>query len=488
MTKHDRKCLSPLKPLTVLKKSLQRTLPASTLLLLLTACGAAPDDHASADGRGIYGRDRIVNPPKPYYDALLSERMELASSGALGSATEQTLWLNFQGATVKQGYGRSESFLPCATSAKIPAAGLAAKDQLEVARQVAQFYADAGVKLAITLDQPSTGDFTTMHVGGSYANLGCPGGSSVAGIAPFDPGNANPNDVGFVFVRSKDLKYLARTIAHESAHSFGLDHTNNKVDLMYPTDSTLQTAFTVGDTDEGIAQDGPVLLQHALGSGVATVSGTPVASTSLPPVVSPATQNPVKGFPNIPTNLPVLPGLGNLGGLNTIINGLPASINVALSCVVPAVIQGAIPMAVQLPNSSSALIALTVLQAASMAQNNGALNMASLIGLVSGVPNVNQILTIAGIVINASQCMGQIAPISILGITATMPGQLPTSLNVPQILGMQGITNPSQLIALLPQYAQVIAANGQSVNTQALMSLVMIAIAQQYQGMSFATP
>jgi hypothetical protein len=145
-------------------------------------------------------------------------------------------------------------------------------------------------------------------------------------------------------------------------------------------------------------------------------------------------------------------------------------------------------MAVQLPNSSSALIALTVLQAASMAQNNGALNMASLIGLVSGVPNVNQILTIAGIVINASQCMGQIAPISILGITATMPGQLPTSLNVPQILGMQGITNPSQLIALLPQYAQVIAANGQSVNTQALMSLVMIAIAQQYQGMSFATP
>ena len=89
---------------------------------------------------------------------------------------------------------------------------------------------------------------------------------------------------------------------------------------------------------------------------------------------------------------------------------------------------------------------------------------------------------------NASQCMGQIAPISIPGITAVMPGQLPTSINVAQIMGMQGITNPSQLIALLPQYAQVIAANGQSINTQALMSLVMIAVAQQYQGISFPTP
>jgi len=458
------------------------------LLLVLASCGAAPDDHTSADARGSYGRDKIVNPPKQYYDALLADRMELAGSGALGTTTEQTLWLNFQGATVKQGYGRSESFLPCVASIKIPSAGLAAKDQLDVARQVAQFYADAGVKLAITLDQPSSGDFTTIHIGGSYANLGCPGGSSVAGIAPFDPSNANPNDVGFVFVRSKDSKALARTIAHESAHSFGLDHTNNKIDLMYPTDSASQKSFAVGETDTGITQDGPILLQNALGSGTATVSGTPVASNSQPPVINPPTQNQVKVFPNIPANLPTLPGLGNLGGLSSIVNGLPATINVALSCVLPAVINGAIPMSVQMPGSSTALAALTVLQAATVSQNNGALSMTSLISLVSGVPNVNQILTIAGIVMNASQCMGQIAPISIPGITAVMPGQLPTSINVAQIMGMQGITNPSQLIALLPQYAQVIAANGQSINTQALMSLVMIAVAQQYQGISFPTP
>jgi hypothetical protein len=458
------------------------------VILLLASCGAAPDERSSADARGTYGRDRAVTPPKAYYDALLADRMELASSGALGNQSMQTLWLNFNGATVKQGYGRSESFLPCTSKAKIPASGLSSSDQLDVARSVAQFFADAGVRLAITIDQPSTGDYTTMHIGGSYASLGCPGGGSVAGIAPFDPSNANPNDVGFVFVRSKDLNTLARTIAHESAHSFGLDHTDNKLDLMYPTDSALQTAFTVGNTADGSSQDGPALLQTALGSGSATVSGNPVASVTQPPVIKPPLQNQVKAFPNIPGSLPALPGLGNLGGLSTIVNGLPATINVALSCVLPAVINGAIPMAVQLPNSSTALSALTVLQAATMAQNNGTMNMLNLIGLVSGVPNVNQILTIAGIVINASQCLGQITPISIPGITATMPGQLSTSVNVAQILGMQTITNPSQLIALLPQYAQVIAANGQSVNTQALMSLVMMAVAQQYQGISFPTP
>ena len=480
-----------MRPLLIcdMKKTLTKTAFIAALASLMFACGAEPDGHTSgADGRGISGRDKIAIPPRAYYDALLTDRMELASSGALATAIEQVLWINFRGASVEQGYARGQSFLPCNPLTKIPASGLSAREQQSVTTEIAQFYSNAGVRIHLTLEEPTSGDYTTMHVGGSYANLGCPGGASVAGIAPFDTANANPNDVGFVFVKSKDMHALARTIAHESAHSFGLDHTKNKSDLMYPTDSPSQTAFSIGDTDAGVSQDGPSMLQAALGSGSATISGNPVAATTQPVVVAPTPQNNVTNLPNIPAGLPAIPGLASLGGLSAIASGMPAHSGISLGCVLPSVLSGAIPASAPLPNSTGALAVLTVLQSASMSQNSGVISTANLIGLLAGVPNVGQILTLAGIGLNTSQCLSKITPISIPGITAIMPGQLSSGINVAQILGMQSVSNPSQLIALLPQYAQVIGANAQGANAQSLMSIVMIAVAQQYQGMSFPTP
>jgi hypothetical protein len=70
--------------------------------------------------------------------------------------------------------------------------------------------------------------------------------------------------------------------------------------------------------------------------------------------------------------------------------------------------------------------------------------------------------------------------VSLPGITANLPGQLQTGINIAQILAMTNVSNPGQLIAMIPQYAQIIGANNQGANAQALMTLVLMGVAQQY--------
>jgi hypothetical protein len=214
-------------------------------------------------------------------------------------------------------------------------------------------------------------------------------------------------------------------------------------------------------------------------------SGTPIVPTvAIPQIKIPALNN-IPGFAGIPASIPGLAGLGNLGNINSLMSGLPANVNQSLSCVIPAVINGAIPNGVTLPNAPGALGALTVLQSATMGKYSGVMSMANLLMMASGVPNISQILMLAKISIGVGSCLNQIVPISIPGITAQMPGQLSTGINVSQILGMQGITNPSALIAMIPQYSQALGTLNQNPNTQALLSLVLMGVAQQYQTIQF---
>ena len=456
------------------------------IITAITSCGSPTSTSrmGSGDGNGLRGRDKIMTPPKEYYDSLMSERMQLASTGALATAKEQVLWINFNGATVQQGYTRGTSFLPCKDSVSIPASGIGAADQQIILNKVAEFYSNAGTKVSITFDQPASGDFTTIHVGGNYGTLGCAGGSAVAGIAPFDVSNANPNDIGFVFTNTRDVEALAETIAHESGHSFGLDHTDNKSDIMYPVTSSSVTGFGKGIADgSGTEQDGPALLQAALGTGSASVSGKPVSPTAPVPMVVVPTKPGTQPFPNLPGFLPTLPGLGALGGLNNVLTMFPTSLMGALNCVLPGVSSTSLPGGIPLPNAQGALGLLTVLQSAVLGQNGGQFNMIQLMGLVGGLPtmNITQLISMAGIAVSASNCLSQLVPVNIPGITNVLQGQMPTGINVAQIMGIANITNPGQLIALLPQFSQVIGANVQGANAQTLMSLVMMGMGQQYQ-------
>lgn len=456
------------------------------LLSLLTACGPEPDSRTNSDdAASLGGRDKIVTPPRSYYDMLLADRMQLANAGQLKKSQDPVLWINFAGATLSKGYGRGQSFIPCSSSVTVPPALIPADSQMEIAEMVAGFYSNAGAILNITTEQPTSGDYTTIHVGGDYSNLGCGPSPFSAGVAPYDVGNANPNDVGFVFTRSSNLAALARTIAHEAGHTYGLSHSANRADIMSAWDSPAATGFTSTGT-----QDAPAILQKVLGSGVATVSGSPVTPTMPTPPIAPLplpSPLPIPSMPNLPTNFANLPGLANFANLSSILSSLPFSMNGVLGCVLPNVMPNAngialSPFSGSIQNAQGALGLLTILMNASMTQNGGQFDMTQLMGLISGFspPNITQIISLAGIGPNPTQCISQLIPVNIPGITASLPGQPQNGINVAAIFGMNSITNPGQLIAMIPQYAQVIGATNQGASAQVLMSLVLMATSQQY--------
>jgi len=442
----------------------------TTMVWTLSGCGANSGSRGSSSGDGTASnsRDTIVAPPQAYFDALLTDRMQMAANGALQAAQDQVMWVNFNGATIAKGFTKDASFLPCKSSVVIPPAPLSESDKDAILTQVAQYFSNAGAKLSISADKPASGDYTTIHVGGSYSAFGCAGSVNVAGIAPFDVGNANPNDVGFVFMSTKDVKSLAQAIAHEAGHTFGLDHSDNKLDLMYAQAMATVNGFMKGTANiSGLEQDASAILQTALGSGMATLSGLPVAASSAVSKIPPT----------------VLAGTANLGKLGGLLNSLGGSVHKSLNAYIPALSGGAIPAGVIPPNAQGALVLLTVLQNATMGKNAGVMDMVQFGLMVSGYSpaSISMYLQLAGLVLNSGILTGQPVPVNIPGVTGSLPGQIPSTINVSQILGMNNITNPSQLISMLPQYAQIIGATQQGPNAQALLSLVMMAVGQQYQ-------
>jgi hypothetical protein len=120
--------------------------------------------------------------------------------------------------------------------------------------------------VAFTTTRPTSGDYTMVIVSSTSGPN--------HGVAPLDCGNANKNDIAFVYrtaLSSPDL--VAREAAHELGHSFGLAHVGSAADFMQWASSG--SRFTVAPYDPahpsdkcfaGSTQDAPALLAAALGS------------------------------------------------------------------------------------------------------------------------------------------------------------------------------------------------------------------------------
>jgi len=232
----------------------------------LVSCGAKDKPQtsdSSSDALALGAMDEIVMPPKEYYDAALNRELQLLEEG---DETFPQLFIDFDGADLDRGYGLGESFIVCSKSANIPDAGFNFEQQKEIVLKVREFFREAGTNLRVVAAPPSSGRFTTIIVGGSMKSLGCREQKGVLGIAPFDRGNTNKDDIGFAFTRYvNDVGVTAETIAHEAGHTYGLDHIKQQNGLMFYANSGDIDGFIDGKTRGGRKQNGPEILQRDVG-------------------------------------------------------------------------------------------------------------------------------------------------------------------------------------------------------------------------------
>ncbi len=98
--------------------------------------------------------------------------------------------------------------------------------------------------VAFTTTRPTSGTYHMVVFGGT-----CQGvvGSSCAGIAPLDCDDFSPSNIVFAFPGGLRAVDLAPTAAQELAHAFGLSHTLDNTDIMYPQiQGTLPDGYGAG--------------------------------------------------------------------------------------------------------------------------------------------------------------------------------------------------------------------------------------------------
>jgi hypothetical protein len=181
--------------------------------------------------------------------ASLSDLLSGASyASAATSSSGYTLYLDFDGGRVNSQAG---DFWLGSNYVDIPAYSLSsfgwAGREQESISIITDFVREdyAAYNLNITTVKPSSGEYTTMYVGGG--NDWFRPGSGVIGVATYDVGNADPSNYGFAFTDelsvylpycSGDIaqfsEYVANLVTHEAGHTFGLNHINDVSETMNP--------------------------------------------------------------------------------------------------------------------------------------------------------------------------------------------------------------------------------------------------------------
>jgi hypothetical protein len=112
---------------------------------------------------------------------------------------------------------------------------------------VEQHFRDFNV--VFTLERPSQGAYTMALVGPPSGSCGF----GVAGAAPLDCDNGNPQNVVFAFECASSSTACSVVISQELAHSFGLAHTHQTCDILSP--GSERCAEPIFSNEEAIADD-----------------------------------------------------------------------------------------------------------------------------------------------------------------------------------------------------------------------------------------
>jgi Matrixin len=226
-----------------LGESAMRTLSVVASLVSLvaaTACGPASELSFENDAW----------PPE---HLGTSRAAVLAGAGPSG---EQVVFVNFEGGVLSAGNdeprANRSSLLRSTTQVRAYQSPASIDRQASIdsiLTQVRDLY--SGYRVLFTTTRPASLPYTMVMVGGRPQDLGMP--ASVTGTSPLDCGNET-SGVAFVFsaaieggfepaVPEETLTRDAIVIAHETAHTFGLEHSSDPTDVMAPALGELDVAF-----------------------------------------------------------------------------------------------------------------------------------------------------------------------------------------------------------------------------------------------------
>ncbi len=226
------------------------------------------DGSLSTEGTLFDGRTPLLRVTAPLTPGgqTLDVQLRIADAGDgifdsaafisnFGFSSRQTVFVDFDA-----GFLEFDSLLSTSNGLTLPGAGYSNAQQATVLAAVKEIY--SAFQVDFVSEEPVSGAFSTIHVGGSLGDL--PGELSMSegllGLAEkIDSGNNDTSDNAFVLSGEvgsdpDDLLVIAQTIAHEAGHLFGLRHVSDPGELMFPIVGAERTniggAFSLAELDE----------------------------------------------------------------------------------------------------------------------------------------------------------------------------------------------------------------------------------------------
>jgi hypothetical protein len=278
-----------------MEASMKSLLPS---LLVAAVCGCqAPTPTFEGD---------TVTPPSSDVGKL-----ELAVTSGDGPNGAHIIFLNYAGQTIQpaQGYddpdtgaswiAKSTVAVPAFDASPYAGQFTAAQAQQAITNYFKTFYAPFNVQVVTT--RPTGVRYTMCIIGGDASQVLGSGSSGVAGIAPLDCGNRNESEITYAFSAgttprstglslTQALKAIAVTAAQETAHAYGLNHTDNNTDIMYPQLDPSQNAFFDGSANliqnstvcqNATTQNSKQLLTTNIGAGNGMMTTGPAPTVSF---------------------------------------------------------------------------------------------------------------------------------------------------------------------------------------------------------------